>query len=75
MLSSFSAPPKTVPLPLKIQDGLPRMDVNLLSAAMNEPAVKQWATSRCTALVEKQVKKKPQRFASLLTFRTMSGPK
>jgi len=59
LLSSFSAPTKLVPLSLKKQNGLPRLDVNLLNAVMNEFAVKEWATSRCTALVVKQVKMQP----------------
>ena len=40
LLSSFSAPTKLVPLALKVQNDLPRLDVNLLSVAMNESAFK-----------------------------------
>ena len=66
--SSLHAPLKLVPLSLYITAGEPRLAANRCNAIMAELVVNECASSKCIALVVKQVKRTPHRFPAADRF-------
>ena len=58
-----------------MSDGGPHLASNFPSVLMNESVSNDQATSRCTALVTKHVKRHPLHFSCLHKCLIMSGPK
>ena len=73
--NTFFAPPKLVPLLLYMCSGCPRRPKNLRKQLMKQCVNKSFATSKCTALVDRQVNKQPYLFTSLLPCLIRNGPK
>ena len=73
-ISGF-APTKFVPLSEYITVALPLLAINRQRDIMKESVDKEWATSRCTLLVTRQVKRQPYIFSCFLRCFTFRGPK
>ena len=55
--------------------GFPFLAMNHGRHMMKESVDKEWATSKCTPLVTRQVKRQPYLFSCFLRCLTFSGPK
>ena len=73
--NTFSAPAKLVPLSLYTCSGYPRRPINLRKQLMKQSVDKSFATSKCTALVDRQMNKQPSLFTSVLPCSIRNGPK
>ena len=73
--SSFWAPTKFVPLSDMMVVGVPRRAINLSTPITQELVSSEGTTSMCTALVVRQVNKKPHLFSVLLRIGNRNGPK
>ena len=69
------APTKFLPLSEYVTVALPLLAINRRRDVMKESVDKKWATSRCTPLVTRQVKRQPYLFSCLLRCFTFRGPK
>ena len=69
------APTKFLPLSEYVTVALPLLAINRRRDVMKESVDKKWATSRCTPLVTRQVKRQPYLFSCFLRCFTFRGPK